>query len=289
MSKQKKIGLTVTLLIILGLAYFLPDVRWVVLLATLPVWEFMRRLYTHEAREPKRIARAEEELRQHQAAQRAARLALLKKQGREVVTAFEAVAQCLEATDDLLDRAERELGEGAFAPFWDSIEAATNELARFAQLLQQYEHQADQYMNLAKAVDPAPTTVPVVLGSTDHLAIATDVAKRLSDLLGRAQRNFQFAMIFEQRRTNLLLFEGFTTLADALREIPRVIEDSVARVVQSTERLGTMLEGVQTRLEDVKQEIASGSSAAASRERAALAMLDNIQRRRKPGFPGRRW
>jgi len=179
--------------------------------------------------------------------------------------------------------------EGAFAPFWDSIEAATNELARFEQLLQQYEHQADQYMNLAKAVDPASATVPVVLGSNDHLAIATDVAKRLSDLLGRAQRNFQFAMIFEQRRTNKLLFEGFTTLADALREIPRVIEESVARVVQSTERLGTMLEGVQTRLEDVKQEIASGNSAATSREYAALAMLDNIQRRRKPGFPGRRW
>lgn len=50
---------------------------------------------------------------------------------------------------------------------------------------------------------------------------------RLRSIVGKAQRNFQFATIYEQRRTNQLLVAGFENLAQALDGIGFHIQSSI--------------------------------------------------------------
>jgi len=112
-----------------------------------------------------------------------------------------------------LDNAEREFEEGAFAPFWDEVENATNSLAAYHQKVNTVEHNATAYAGRASKLR---VSIPKFDMPKGELLSAYPVAVRLSKVVRQAQKDFQFATIYEQRKTNQLLYAGFETLALAI-------------------------------------------------------------------------
>jgi hypothetical protein len=119
-------------------------------------------------------------------------------------------------------------------------------------------------------------------------------------IVRKAQSDFQFATIYEQRKTNQLLVAGFTNLAQALdgmgQRIASSIDDLGDRIttmanavdgmkdalVDSIGQLGEAIEEQSSQqTEALNSAIRQVSTDQIERQNKALEMLDNIQRRRK--------
>jgi hypothetical protein len=131
------------------------------------------------------------------------------------------------------------------------------------------------------------------------LGVGATTAERMQATVRKAQRNFQFATIYEQRKTNQILVEGFTSLAEALNEMTWHITTSIDNLTRSVDgmastlndsmraihsRLGEIGEAAHKDSRETAHQRAEEASDAAAREGMALEMLDNIQRGRRP-FP----
>jgi methyl-accepting chemotaxis protein len=112
-------------------------------------------------------------------------------------------------------------------------------------------------------------------------------------IVRKAQRNFQFAMIYEQRKTNEILVEGFTDLAEALAGMTSQITTSINELASSVgeltstfnESMGEIYSRMDITTETTNQqhrEIMDEAYGQAERQEEVVEMLDNIQRGRKP-------
>lgn len=137
---------------------------------------------------------------------------------------FLSLRQLALAASAHLDKAEREFEEGAFAPFWDEVENATNKLAAYHQGLNTVEHNATAYTGRASKLS---VSIPKFDMPKGEFPDARPVAVRLSNVVRQAQKDFQFATIYEQRKTNQLLYAGFGTLASAIDRMQTLIVDAL--------------------------------------------------------------
>jgi len=166
---------------------------------------------------------------QKQQAEYAKRQAELREHGSGLVLrAAElcaAVADRAWAADSALNRAEIDFADRAFAPFWDAVEEAANALAYIDEAVQEISEACSRYWDDARQLD-AP--LPPFVVSTAILPDITGIVERMRGAVHVAQRDFQFATIYEQRKTNELLVTGFGTLAWAIAEMGNRLEKSFA-------------------------------------------------------------
>ncbi|HVU36981.1 MAG TPA: hypothetical protein VHC95_01465 [Opitutales bacterium] len=133
-----------------------------------------------------------------------------------------------------LDAAEKEFAEGAFAPFWDRVECAANELAAYKNEVEHlqrnvsvHNQEAGELLRLG-----GPSVMPLLVHES-QLPDARPSAARFMGIVRKAQTNFQFAMIFEQRKTNQLLHTGFGTLGAAIHTLGESINESLNKLARS--------------------------------------------------------
>lgn len=199
--------------------------------------------------------------------------------------AFDDIPRHLLTAEQLLDRAEQDFREGAFSPFWDSIEGAIGKLGAVDSNVQAIDQSSRKYAEVAKQTTIHFPAFPIGPGSARKLVAANTTEKRLRDVVRQAQRNFQFATIYEQRKTNQILVAGFESLGDALHGLG--------------ERLSASIDGLQIQISEMSSELTEpmkgidstlqkGFGDQASSSDQALRMLDNIQRRRIPWSLDRR-
>jgi hypothetical protein len=91
------------------------------------------------------------------------------------------------------------------------------------------------------------------------------------------QTTFQFANIWEHRRTREVMIAGFRTLGDAVNNLGPAVEGSLSGLQQSVSSDVARL---------VQEEIKTRDSLD-SRMMEQNRMLDNIQHHRKPGITDR--
>jgi len=208
------------------------------------------------------------------------KLTLLSNQALE---AFEALPRNLLGAEEILDQAEIDLKDGAFSPFWDSVERATTHLASFDSGLRTITTNSKQHRDTASILISAggtsPSRFPVVLNSTENVRLARASATRLMTLVRQAQRNFHFATIYEQRRTNQILVAGFTQLGEAIALLGERLEISITA-------LSAQMSALTQNVDALHSTVTAQGSDQAQRFKHALEMLDNIQRRRIP-YPRR--
>ena len=242
-------------------------------------------------------AREESERQQYLAQQRQFRGQIFSI-NEESLGAFEQMPAQLRSAEEYLDQAERDFAEGAFAPFWDSVEKAAFALGGFEERVRKIERNSSQYIDLVKKAQKYEIKAPVFSvssSSAPKLKIASETSKRMSGIVRSAQRNFQFSVIYEQRKTNQILVAGFRNLAQALEEMTWRITQSIDDLSTSVRSMNATLNDSLRAIQQQSQRIANAteglrgdsSSAAASssaREQNALEMLDNIQRHRYPSF-----
>ncbi len=199
---------------------------------------------------------------------------------------FESLPKELEKAEKYLDQAEVDFSDGAFAPFWDSIEKATKSLSYFVKGTQSIKEISYQYTMLIGEYDGISPQFPILKQSIEKLGAGIPTAKRMDSIVRYAQRNFQFATIYEQRKTNQILIAGFTNLADALREMTWTISDSITDLAASVGETNLILNEstskIQSQIDHIVDDFTKEASEREKRERKALEMLDNIQRDRRP-------
>ncbi len=217
----------------------------------------------------------------------------------------EALPKLAESAEKAVLLAEQEFDDGAFAPFWDAVEQAANQLASFDVTVRSLIESSQLYdVEASKSV---ATAASFQIG-LDALPDASNIADQLRLLVRRAQKDFYFASIYEQRRANQLLVAGFSTLGHAIVElgdrldasldclgsaISIGISDLSAGIADSHEQMSSSLSAELQRsrkqaasdAEDQRDHARVESQARRDHERKEREMLDNIQRRRKPMPP----
>lgn len=138
-------------------------------------------------------------------------------------------------------------------------------------------------------------------------------AKRLATTVRMAQRNFEFSTIYEQRKTNKLLYEGFRNLGDAiyslgdritdsLNDLSRNLDSSLSDIISATNEnsriIGDNIQEQTHRIDehaDAQRSYESDSLRNQSGQQKTLEQqkrvldsqnrrINNIQRGRKPGL-----
>ncbi|MBT9151395.1 MAG: hypothetical protein DDT40_01588 [candidate division WS2 bacterium] len=213
--------------------------------------------------------------------------------GENSITLFEQMPKHLKTAEEYLNQAEIEFSEGAFAPFWDAIEKTAKTLGLFNKGVQDIKNNSSQYTDLITKYEDVPPQFPLSRKSAEKLGVGTLTAERMKEIVHTAQRNFQFATIYEQRKTNQILVAGFTNLAQALDRMAWQITDSIDSLAFSVDSMASTLNEsmntIHSRLGDMAEadtkhysEVVKSESDRAAREQRTLQMLDNIQRHRRP-------
>ncbi len=213
----------------------------------------------------------------------------------ESISAFEKLPLHLRSAEELLDQAEEDFGEGAFAPFWDSVEKAAFALGGFEEGVRSIERNSKKYADLIKQYRGKAPVFRISPDSAPKLRLASETSTRMNGIVRKAQRNFEFALIYEQRKTNQILIAGFRNLAQALEEMTWRITSSIDDLRSSVDRMHKGLNDSLTNIRDQTERIAAATEGHRAdsarqavgreeREQKALEMLDNIQRKRYPSF-----
>lgn len=265
-----------------GLLFFWPMAvpLYIIYLIRLPA---KRRQAAEEARRAAEEARRRRH-REEQESHRNEMVAL----GESSVDWFEALPRYLDYAEQWLDRAALEFADGAFAPFWDCIEKATENMAHYDEGVRRLKDFASSYTSLVSLYEATPPQFPLARESVDKLGVGVGTAERMQAIARKAQRDFQFAMIYEQRKTNQILVAGFKSLAHALEQmtwqITASINDLAGSVDVMTSTLDEALRAIHSRMGDIATMTSQHHDERAARERKALEMLDNIQRGRRPSL-----
>jgi len=213
--------------------------------------------------------------------------------GEQSIDSFESISNYLSLADKHLDQAEVDFADGAFAPFWDSIEKAANMLGCFDEGIRRLNDNLSHYIELTKKYEDTPPEFPVAHQSIAKLGLGTATATRMETIVRNAQRNFQFAMIYEQRKTNQLLVAGSITLEQALDQIAWHITTSMDSLITSsvgvmTSTLNESMSSIHSRMDDIAEmgtqhhrDLLKEASERTAREKKALEMLDDIQHGRR--------
>jgi CRISPR/Cas system CSM-associated protein Csm2 small subunit len=206
--------------------------------------------------------------------------------GDESLSLFESAPKHLSAAEEQLDQAEIDFGDRAFAPFWDCVENAVKGLGRADEVVRDINDRVSRYTDLARRCDSAPPAFPLAGASVAKLGVGTATAERLKSIVRIAQRDFQFATIYEQRRTNQILVAGFTNLAHALDRMSWQIGTSIQHLTTSVEVMTSTLDEsirrIESGMDDIPEALRLDARKRIGREKEALRMLDNIQRGRRP-------
>lgn len=162
-----------------------------------------------------------------------------------------------------IKKSEEEFKDGAFSPFWDQIEIAANGMARYQIELDRLNQTV---LNYAKMLSESENIPPLTFND-QMIPDARELSYRLKEVVRNAQKDFQFSTIFEQRKTNTLLYEGFGTLASSLNEMGARLESCVKDL---TVTISTNLDHV---VEVSKKQLATTSSL----ESTMIKNSNNIQ------------
>ena len=216
------------------------------------------------------------------------RLVPLSETSKEILLSLK---QLVSEASTHLDEAEREFEERTFAPFWDKVEDTTNQLAAYHQGVKRVERNATKYTRRASRLSDRASRLGVSIPRfdmpEDELPDARPVTARLWQVRRQAQGDFQFATIYEQRRTNQILYDRFGTLESAIDRMHSSIGDALGDLAISLNTtLGDLVSASNAQadtLNVLSEHVASNAEAQRGFERDSLAeskrqseMLDNI-------------
>lgn len=136
----------------------------------------------------------------------------------------------LERATGWLQRAEREYTENAFGPFWDAVENAALHLSLFNDKAKQLSTLAGEYYRSLNGRHHTFPTFPIQASGVPDASITVNEMRRV---IRMGHTNFQFANIWEHRRTREVLIAGFHTLGEAINNIGSVIDSSIFSLHQS--------------------------------------------------------
>ena len=187
-----------------------------------------------------------------------------------------SLSSVIEQTEKELKMARTEYADHAFAPFWDAVERATQQIAVYRNIVTTINDKADRYYKTLHGREH--TFGPFPVGRED-LPTLGPLLIDYRDVVRLGQTDFQFATIYEQRKTREVLIQGFRTLGEAIENVGHVVTQSISEL-ETTMQDGLLDLG--HRIDTVGE----SADAAVKELRSQTAKLENIQWKRKPQSPG---
>jgi len=208
--------------------------------------------------------------------------------GNESLNLFESMPNKLNEVENYLDQAEIDFKDNALTPFWDSIEKAAKMLGNFYECINEINANFYQYTTMMRKYDNSPPVFPISPASINKLDVSSKTTNRMNNIVRKAQCIYEFASIYEKRRTNQILIGGFKNLAQVLEGISHQIFSSVEDLSKSirteSSAINNSLHSINSQMNHFNTKYTAEVSERANREKKVLEKLDNIQRRRKPIF-----
>ncbi len=202
--------------------------------------------------------------------------------GTHSIDIFESMPNLLSSAEEQLNQADLDYTDSAFAPFWDSVEKAAKALGYYDEGIEKINSNSSEYTGLVKQFEGNPPGFPLSHLSVIKLEVGKVTAERMQSIVRKAQRNFQFAMIYEQRKTNQILVAGFTSLAHALNEMTQSITSAIDDLAISVDGMSSNVNRIGQKIDSISETTKEYIEEQAAREERTIEMLDNIQRGRKP-------
>lgn len=178
----------------------------------------------------------------------------------------QALPDLLKKASSSLEKAKFEHSSNAFSPYWDCIEQATRHLATFNNNIQQIRNYADQYY---RTLHEQKHNFPSFFPEREIFPDSVPVISELNTIVRLGLTNFQFATIWEHRKTQNILIHGFGTLGDAISNMAVSICSSISQLHDSISSNITQM---------VDQQIMSRESFDSYSNSHARLMEDQIKR-----------
>lgn len=204
---------------------------------------------------------------------------------------FNEIPSHLLLAESFLDSAEQEFSVRAFSPFWEAIERTIRCIGEVYNSAKSIEYAAESYEKYAKDLEGTKDMFSVSTRDLDFIRHKCRLTEaRMAPIIRKAQTDFQFSTIYEQRKTNAILVAGFQSLGDAISGLSNQLMlsmDSLENKLESIENTfrahhsASMEFSAAIAQEALEQRasIAAEQSAAATKQ---IEMLDNLQRGREP-------
>jgi len=138
--------------------------------------------------------------------------------------------QYLNNASGWLRQAQKEYNDNAFSPFWDAVENVAINLSVFNDEVKELSRNAIEYYRMLEGKEHTFPAFPANMGTIPD---PSSVVNELRRTVRMGQTNFQFANIWEHRRTREVLIAGFRTLGEAVNNLGGAIEYSVSNLQQS--------------------------------------------------------
>lgn len=158
----------------------------------------------------------------HDAQEATSRALSVRTQASHLLTELPSL---IKATTASLEQAKAEYAENAFAPFWDAVEQAAANLGKIHSSIQGIHIATDTYQHQLQG---RPHNFPPRLLTKADLPDIQPLLQEFKSIVRMGQTNFEFAVIWEHRKTREVLLAGFRTLGEAIANLGAAIEASLS-------------------------------------------------------------
>ena len=128
------------------------------------------------------------------------------------------------------ETAQQDFAENAISPFWDSIESTVKHLIYFHEAVEQLIINGEVYTKILKG---RHHNFPVPFPINTNIRVPNEIITALATMVRTAQTKFEFANIWEHRRTRKVLDEGFENLESAVRNINATLLSTIDKLQKS--------------------------------------------------------
>lgn len=178
-----------------------------------------------------------------------------------------------------IETAKIDFADNALSPFWDRIEESTNYLGCFKDAVDQLAYNSEIYK---KVLEDRSHNFPTPFPIGTNISISQTLIDDFYSIIRKAQTKFEFANIWEHKKTQKILIEGFRTLADAINNMSNAIVAAISDLKHSIRSDFRELKNIQ--IEQIKS-FESGQNAL----NATLSSMDKklyyMQYNKKPITP----
>jgi hypothetical protein len=151
-----------------------------------------------------------------------------------VIQLKQSMPALLQSAASNLRLADQEFQRGAFSPFWAAIEEATMRLGELSESLQKFEVLVERHKQLSDKLvanhNQSASAFPVRIRDLRAADEARAVSQQMDLIVSKAQTNYQFASIYEQRRTSAILIAGFQSLGSAISGMTNRITSQLQQI-----------------------------------------------------------
>jgi hypothetical protein len=147
-----------------------------------------------------------------------------------------------ESSKKSIAEAKIDFSENAISPFWDRIEEASKSLACFQQAVDQLILNGEIY---SKILNNKRHNFPIPFPIGAPITISQKILDDFFGLIRKAQTKFEFANIWEHRKTQKILIAGFSTLEQAISTMNSSIINAIWELEQSIKSEFRELKNIQ--------------------------------------------